>query len=195
MIAIGQTLISDEVLTERFVCHIEACKAACCVEGDAGAPLQADETQILEKIQSEIRPFLSPEGIEALDQQGAWVLDAEGERCTPLIGNRECAYAVYDSQGILQCGIENAWQAGATTFRKPISCHLYPIRIKEHTGFTAVNYHRWQVCQPACALGNKLGVPVFRFLKDALIRRFGEAWYAELEVVAESLHPSPPPQV
>jgi hypothetical protein len=186
MIAIGQTLVSDEIITERFVCHIEACKAACCVEGDAGAPLTEEEAAGLKSVREEVRPFLSEEGNRALDRQGPWVRDEDGEPCTTLIGNRECAYAVYDSGGVLRCGIEQAWEAGATAFRKPVSCHLYPIRVREHTGFTAVNYHRWHVCAPACALGSRLGVPVFRFLKEALIRRFGPEWYAELEVVAEA---------
>lgn len=184
MIAIGNTLISDEVVTERFVCHIEACKAACCLEGDAGAPLTEEEAGILERIQEEVAPFLSEKGLAALKEQGPWVEDTDGEKCTTLVAGKECAYALFDEKGTLHCGIEKAWEAGATKFRKPISCHLYPIRIREHESFTAVNYHRWQVCQPACALGSKLGVPVFRFLKDALIRRFGADWYAELEVLS-----------
>jgi hypothetical protein len=185
MLSIGNTLISDEVVTERFVCNIEACKAACCLEGDAGAPLLEEESLILERIYPEVEPFLAEKGKQAIAAQGTWVTDTDGEKCTPLVAGRECAYALFDEKGILQCGIEKAWEAGATQFRKPSSCHLYPIRIKEHKTFTAVNYHRWQVCAPACALGSKLGVPVFRFLKDALVNRFGAAWYAELEVLAE----------
>jgi hypothetical protein len=185
MLSIGNTLISDEVVTERFVCHIEACKAACCLEGDAGAPLMESESVILEQIYKEVEPFLNEKGKKAIAEQGTWVTDTDGEKCTPLVNNRECAYALFDEQNILQCGIEKAWEAGATKFRKPSSCHLYPIRIREHEHFTAVNYHRWSVCAPACALGDKLGVPVFRFLKDALVNRFGEQWYQELEVLAE----------
>jgi hypothetical protein len=185
MLSIGNTLISDEVVTERFICNIEACKAACCLEGDAGAPLLEEESLILERIYPEVEPFLAEKGKQAIAAQGTWVTDTDGEKCTPLVAGRECAYALFDENGILQCGIEKAWEAGATQFRKPSSCHLYPIRIKEHKTFTAVNYHRWQVCAPACALGSKLGVPVFRFLKDALVNRFGAAWYAELEVLAE----------
>jgi hypothetical protein len=188
MLSIGNTLISDEVVTERFVCHVEVCKAACCLEGDAGAPLRESEAPILERIYTEVKPFLNEKGIKAIEEQGTWVTDTDGEKCTPLVNGRECAYSLFDENRILQCGIEKAWEAGATTFRKPSSCHLYPIRIREHSTFIAVNYHRWQVCQPACALGRKLGVPVFRFLKDALVDRFGAEWYHELEVLAEEVN-------
>ena len=188
MLVIGNTLISDELITERFVCHIEACKAACCVEGDAGAPLLEKEAEILEEIYPSVAPFLSEKGRASIEAQGTWVKDKnDGEKCTPLVQGRECAYALWDGSGSLHCGIEKAWEAGAVSFRKPSSCHLYPVRVKEHKEFTAVNYHRWQICQPACALGSKLGIPVFRFLKDALINRFGKDWYAELEVLAEHL--------
>jgi hypothetical protein len=184
MIAIGKTLVSEEVLTERFVCHIEACKAACCIEGDAGAPLSSEECALLEEEFSNIKPFLSAEGVASIEKQGAWVRDQEMEPCTPLNTDLACSYSFYDAKGILQCGIEKAWEAGKTPFRKPVSCHLYPIRVKEYAEFTAVNYHRWYICQPACVLGSTLGVPVFRFLKDALIRRFGQEWYEELEIHA-----------
>lgn len=188
MLVIGKTLVSDELITERFVCHIEACKAACCVEGDAGAPLLEKEAEILDEIYPSLAPFLSENGRASIAEQGKWVPDKnDGEKCTPLVAGRECAYALWDEKCSLHCGIEKAWEAGAIGFRKPSSCHLYPVRVKEHKEFTAVNYHRWHICQPACALGSQLGIPVFRFLKNALVNRFGEAWYAELEVLAEHL--------
>ena len=188
MLVIGNTLVSDDVITERFVCNIEACKAACCIEGDAGAPLLEEESAILDRIYPQVAPFLNDKGRAAIEAQGKWVVDIDdGEKCTPLVAGRECAYALFDEKGVLHCGIERAWEAGAVDFRKPSSCHLYPIRIKEHKEFTAVNYHRWPICLPACALGTKLGVPVFRFLKDALVNRFGAEWYAELEVLAEHM--------
>jgi hypothetical protein len=191
MLAIGKTLISDELLTEHFVCQIEACKAACCVEGDAGAPLLEEEAATLEQILPALKPYLTPAGLKAIEEQGPWLTDPDDqEKCTPLVKGRECAYALRDKNGCLQCGIEKAWEAGAVSFRKPSSCHLYPVRIKEHKEFTAVNYHRWHICKPACELGSKLGVPVFRFLKDALINRFGAEWYTELEVLAEHLKKS-----
>jgi len=186
MIAIGRSLISDEVLTERFVCNVEACKAACCVEGELGAPLSETEIHILDDLYLKIKPFITEAGQIEIEKQGKWILDEDGDWSTPTIAGKECAYSSYDEKGILQCGIENAYQAGEINFRKPISCHLYPIRVEEHKLFTAVNYHRWQICDPACALGSQLGVPVFKFLKEALIVKFGEAWYAELEVMAES---------
>jgi len=186
MIAIGNTLVSDEVITERFVCNVEACKAACCVEGDLGAPLTKTETELLDQLYPNIESFLSPKGVEEIKKQGKWLLDSDGDWSTPTVEGKECAYSVYDQKGILQCGIEQAFEAGVIDFRKPISCHLYPVRVKEHTGFTAVNYDRWYICDPACDLGKKLGVPVFKFLKDALITRFGAEWYRELEVVADA---------
>ena len=184
MLAIADTLISDEVITEHFVCNIEACKAACCVEGDMGAPLEESEARLLDDIFPLLAPYLTQDGIQAIENQGKWVVDEDGDLSTPTIAGRECAYALYNENGILQCGIEKAWEDGAIPFRKPISCHLYPIRVKQHTDFKAVNYHRWQICDPACSLGKKLGVPVYVFLKDALISKFGAEWYAELEALA-----------
>lgn len=181
-------MISEEVLTERFVCNVEACKAACCVEGDLGAPLEESETEKLDEIYPAIASFLTQAGRSEIERQGKWILDEDGDFSTPTIEGRECAYALYDEKGILQCGIEKAFEAGATDFRKPISCHLYPVRVKNHKEFRAVNYDRWHICQPACVLGQKLGVPVYKFLKDALITKFGANWYAELEVHAAYLN-------
>lgn len=189
MIAIQHTLVSDEVLTEKFVCHIEACKAACCVEGDMGAPLEDDEAAFLEANLEKIKPFIESLGWEAIQQQGAWVIDEEGDKSTPTVGGRECAYARVLDDGTLSCGIEDAYHAGVIDFQKPISCHLYPVRVKQHSQFTAVNYHQWHICQPACSLGQKLGTPVYVFLKQALIRKFGAEWYAELEACAGYLNP------
>ena len=186
MIAIENTIISEEIITEKFVCNIEACKAACCVEGDLGAPLTREETIKLDSIYSQIKPYLSENGRREIEIQGKWILDEDGDWSTPTILGKECAYYVYDDKGILKCGIEQAFENGAVDFRKPISCHLYPIRVKEHKEFVAVNYHRWNICQPACALGQTLGVPVYKFLKEALKTKFGENWYKELELVADA---------
>ena len=186
MIAIENTIISEEIITEKFVCNIEACKAACCVEGDLGAPLTREETIKLDSIYSKIKPYLSESGRTEIEIQGKWILDEDGDWSTPTISGKECAYSVYDDKGILKCGIEQAFENGAVDFRKPISCHLYPIRVKEHKEFVAVNYHRWNICQPACALGQTLGVPVYKFLKEALKTKFGENWYKELELVADA---------
>ncbi len=181
MIKVGEILVSDDIKEVEFVCNLEKCKGACCVEGDLGAPLEESELEIMKAIQKDIRPFITAEGAKAIDEQGAYILDEDGDFLTPTIGGRECAYALYDEKGILKCGIEQAYLAGKVAFRKPISCHLYPIRITTNKkGFEAVNYHKWDICSAACKLGQSLGVPVYKFLKDPLIRKYGEAWYSEL---------------
>lgn len=184
MFQLGKTLVSEEIIEKDFVCNLSACKGACCVDGDAGAPLDEKETEILKEIYEDIRPFLRPEGIKAIESQGTSVIGEDGERETPLIGGKECAYTVFTEQGVAKCGIEEAYNKGATHWKKPVSCHLYPVRVMEYTSLTAVNYHKWQLCDPACELGGQLQVPVYRFVRDALIRKFGEEWYAELEEVA-----------
>jgi hypothetical protein len=186
MLIVGNTLVSDDVLEKQFVCDLEKCKGACCVEGDLGAPLDEDELLVLEDILEVVKPYLSAEGVKALEEQGAFILDEDGDFSTPTIGGRECAYAIYDNEGVLKCGIEQAWLDGKTEFRKPISCHLYPIRLGKLKEYESVNYHQWHICQAACALGEALKMPVYKFLKEALIRKYGESWYAELEAVAEA---------
>ena len=181
MIKVGEILVSDDIKEVEFVCNLEKCKGACCVEGDLGAPLEESELEIMKAIQKDIRPFITAEGAKAIDEQGAYILDEDGDFSTPTIGGRECAYALYDEKGILKCGIEQAYLAGKVAFRKPISCHLYPIRITTNKkGFEAVNYHKLDICSAACKLGQSLGVPVYKFLKDPLIRKYGEVWYSEL---------------
>jgi hypothetical protein len=185
MIKIGSTLISDDLLERFFVCDLEKCKGACCVEGDLGAPLDVEELDRLRENYNEIMPFLSQKGREEIEKQGPYVFDAEGDYSTPTIGGRECAYAIYDERGILRCGIETAYEKGKSRFRKPISCHLYPVRISKNTTNVAVNYDKWDICNPACILGAALNLPVYQFLKDALIRKFGQDWYDQLERYAK----------
>lgn len=184
MLQIGKSLISDDLLEKHFVCDLKACKGACCVEGQAGAPLEEEELQVLDELFPKIAPFLRPEGVAAIEAQGTHVKGSDGDWETPLIGKQECAYVVFDSSGIAQCGIEKANLAGAISWQKPISCHLYPVRVKEYTELIAVNYHKWQICDPACTLGASLEVPIYKFVREALIRKFGETWYAELEALA-----------
>ncbi|AMJ65394.1 DUF3109 family protein [Hymenobacter sp. PAMC 26628] len=186
MIIIQQTVISDDLADNFFVCNLEACKGACCVEGDLGAPLEEAELKILETEYENIKPFLTEAGRQAIAEQGLYIKDWEDDYSTTTIGDRECAYALYDGKGILKCGIEEAYLAGATTFKKPISCHLYPIRITKYEEFEALNYDRWNICSPACAYGANLGVRVYQFLKDPLIRKYGEDWYNELDREVES---------
>ena len=192
MIKVGEVLVSDDVRDKEFVCNLEKCKGACCVEGDFGAPLNEDELPILEEIYPIVKPYLSPEGVKAIEKQGTHTTDDEGELCTPVIDGRECVYAIYDEKKILKCGIEQAYLDGKITWKKPISCHLYPIRITSKKNFEALNYNKWHICSPACSLVKELQVPVYKFLKAPLIRKYGEQWYAELEEkVEESLREVP----
>lgn len=187
MIIIQDKIISDELVEAQFLCNLDACKGACCWEGDAGAPLEEEELAILEEIYPKVSPYLSPAGRAAIAQQGHYLIDEEdGEYRTPLIDNAPCAYMTLDNSGKAQCGIEQAWQAGAIAFRKPISCHLYPIRISKNlsTNFEALNYDRWDICTAACAKGKEHQLPVYRFAKDALIRKYGADFYEELDQAA-----------
>ncbi len=186
MFQIGKTLVSESIIDQEFVCNLGACKGACCVEGEAGAPLTAQEAQWLEKHQSLLEPYLPEPGIKALKEQGAYIKLETGEYETPLVDGKECIYTHFEPDGSAHCGIERAYKAGAVDFQKPISCHLYPVRVQEYSEFSAVNYHRWPICSDACVLGASLKVPVYQFVKDALIRKFGEDWYQELTLVAET---------
>lgn len=182
MIEIGKALVSDEVVEEAFVCDLQKCKGACCVEGDLGAPLLKEELPLIDEVIKLVSPYLGPEAIKILEKEGGYVLDEDGDYSTTTIDNKECAFAFYDSGGILKCGIEQAHKDGKTDFKKPISCHLYPIRVAKLPEFEALNYDRWHICSPACDLGKELKVPVYKFLKEALVRKFGQDWYDELEV-------------
>lgn len=186
MILIENTVISDDIFEHFFVCNIDKCKGACCIEGDLGAPLEESELPILEQIYEQVKPYLSAEGIDAIEKQGKYIKDWEGDFSTPTIADRECAYAIYDERNILKCGIEQAHLDGKIAFKKPISCHLYPIRITEYEDFDAINYNRWSICSDACELGDKLSVPVYKFLKEPLIRKYGEKWFEELETEVNS---------
>lgn len=191
MFQLGKTIVSEDILEKEFVCNLTACHGACCVDGDAGAPLNEEETKILDEIYDKVKPFLRPEGIAAIEAQGKWVVGTDGELETPLIDNKDCAYVIFDGKTAL-CGIEQAYNQGEVTWKKPVSCHLYPIRVKDYSEFAAVNYDRWDICSDACALGKELEVPVYKFVKEALIRRFGIDWYTELEKVAEDLKKDEP---
>lgn len=182
---VGDVLVSDDVKTVEFVCHLEMCKGACCVEGELGAPLEEDELPVMHEIQKAVAPYLTEDGKKAIAEQGPYILDEDGDYSTPTIGGKECAYAHYDARGILKCGIEQAYLDGKVTFRKPISCHLYPIRITKKKDFEAVNYSKWSICSDACKLGKSLQVPLYKFLKDPLIRKYGQPWYDQLVIQIE----------
>ncbi|MGX1928253.1 DUF3109 family protein [Flagellimonas sp. 2504JD4-2] len=185
MFQIGKTIVSEDILENDFVCNLNACKGACCVDGEYGAPLEDAETEILVDIYQDVKPHLRPEGILAIEEQGAFVKGEDGEWETPLVNKSECAYVVFSKEGIAKCGLEEAYNDGAIKWKKPISCHMYPVRVREYSEFTAVNYHQWEICDPACSLGEELKVPIYKFVKEALIRKFGKTWYKELEEVAK----------
>lgn len=181
MILIDETCVSDDVAEKFFVCNLDKCKGACCVEGDLGAPLEESELAVMEEIYEAVKPYLTEEGIAAIEKQGKYIKDWEGDYSTTTIDERECAYAIYDEKRVLKCGIEQAYNDGKIGFKKPISCHLYPIRITKYEHYHAINYDRWGICNPACDLGEALGVPVYKFLKEPLIRAYGASWYSQLE--------------
>ena len=183
MIVIGDKLISLDILEEEFTCNLDACMGACCVEGDAGAPLEESELETLDKIWPEVEPYLPAKGVEAIKLQGTSVQEGYEEYATPLVDGKECAFTVFE-KGKALCGIEKAFFDGKIKFRKPISCQLYPIRVRKMLDMEALNYDKWEICSPACELGKKRKMPVYMFLKDALVRRYGIEFYEELDDVA-----------
>ena len=190
MFQLGKTLVSEAIIEEDFVCNLNACKGACCVEGEAGAPLEKEEGTILQQLLPKIKPFLREEGLRAIEEQGVFVTSDDGELETPLVEGKECAYVTFDEKGIAMCGIEMAYNHGEIAWKKPLSCHLYPIRTKDYSEFTAINYQKWPICNDACVLGKSLKVPVYHFVKEALKRKFGEDWYSELEDIAKDYRKS-----
>lgn len=180
MIQIGDTVISTDILTEKFVCNLDACKGECCIEGDAGAPVETEEVAELEKVLPEVWDDLSAEAKAVIEKQGVVYTDQDGDLVTAIVNNKDCVFTCYDENGYCYCAIEKAFRAGKTEFYKPISCHLYPIRVGNYGVYTALNYHRWDVCKAAVILGRKENVPVYKFLKEPLIRKFGKEWYEML---------------
>lgn len=187
MMIVGDCLVSEDLFDECFVCDLSACKGACCVEGESGAPLEEAELEVLKTAAEAASPWMTAAGREAVRDQGHYTRDADGDLVTTLVGHHgACAYAHFDENGVALCAFEKAFLAGHTQWQKPISCHLYPVRLGKVGNFTSVNYHRWQLCEPACRCGSALQVPVFRFLRSALERRFGKDWYDELNTIYEA---------
>ena len=187
MIEIDDKIVSADLLRECFVCDLGKCKGICCVEGDAGAPLDIEEVDLLEEEYENYAPYMTAEGREAIEREGFMVVDSEGDYTTPLIDNAACAYS-FEENGVVFCAIERAYREGKCQFLKPISCHLYPIRVKQfRNGTYGLNYHRWAVCRDAVECGKKLGIPVYKALKEPIIRRFGEEFYKALECAEELL--------
>lgn len=183
MIIVGNTIVSDDIADRRFQCDLNCCKGACCVDGDSGAPLREEEVAVLETILPEVEPYMTAEGIAAVHEQGVAVRDKDGDLGTPLVAGGACAYITYGDNGCALCAIEKAYRQAplnsklrTPNFPKPVSCHLYPLRVEDYGEFTAVNYHQWDICR--CAKG--VGAPLYRYLKEPLVRRFGQPWYDEL---------------
>jgi hypothetical protein len=190
VIQIGDKIVSRELFDNHFSCHLEKCEGNCCVFGDSGAPLEEEEARLLESYLEAIKPFMRAEGLREVSEQGSWIVDRDGDKVTPLVGREECAYVFFE-EGIARCSIEKAFEEGSIPFQKPVSCHLYPIRVNRLKNGVALNYHRWSICEPARILGQKKRLPVFRFLKDAITRVYGSAFYDELETVYRELeHPN-----
>ena len=187
MVQIGSVIVSLDILEKRFVCHPAKCKGLCCVYGESGAPLIDEEIDVLQKVYPKVKTYMTPAGIAIVEQDGVYVTDSDNDKVTPLIGNGEdCVYS-FNEKGVYYCAIEKAFVKGETDFRKPVSCHLYPIRITKYKAFEAVNYHHWHICSDAPELGEKTGIPLYIFLKEALIRKYGDEWYHQLCLAAEGL--------
>ena len=187
LVEVEDKVVSTQIFERKFVCDLSACKGACCIEGDAGAPLTLEEVDILEDSLDAIKPFMRKEGLEVIEKEGVFYMDQDNEPVTSLVNDAECAFVYFDDNGITKCSVEQAYLDGKTNFKKPISCHLYPIRVKQYPDFMALNYDVWKICSDACVLGEKLSVPVFHFLKEPLNRAFGEGFFKELELVSEEL--------
>lgn len=186
MLQINDTLISLDLIERFFICDLDKCHGECCIEGDAGAPLEEEERHKLKEILPLIWDDLLPEAQEVIKSQGVAYIDEEGDLVTSIVNGKDCVFTCYDKNGLCQCAVEKAYRAGKTDFYKPISCHLYPVRIKRYSDFTAINYHRWKICKAAEVLGRKEGVRAYQFLEKPLVRKFGQTWYDELKEAAQA---------
>tara|TARA_B100000902_G_scaffold12252_1_gene14939 strand:+ start:76837 stop:77412 length:576 start_codon:yes stop_codon:yes gene_type:complete len=186
VIQIEDKILSIDIFKKHFLCDLNACKGACCVEGDSGAPVTKEEKKILKKIFNKVKPYMRKEGIDSIKRNGITVVDSEGDTTTSLVQNNECSFVVFEN-GITKCSIERAYNEGKINFRKPISCHLFPIRTKKYSNFEAVNYEEIKICKPACECGSKLKIPLYVFLKDSLIRKYGNKWYSKLLIAANKI--------
>lgn len=186
MIQVGNSVVSRDLFDHHFICHLSRCEGNCCVFGDSGAPLSDSETEHLDAHLDQLRSFMRAEGKQTVSDHGAWVVDNDGDKVTPLVNHEECAYVIFEER-IARCAIEKAFESGAIPFQKPVSCHLYPVRVTPLKVGDALNVHQWSICEPARVLGAENGIPVFRFLKEALIRVYGQEFYDELEEIYSTL--------
>ncbi|WP_373759520.1 DUF3109 family protein [Bacteroides heparinolyticus] len=187
MVQIDDVVVSLDVLREKFLCNLDACKGACWIEGEAGARVEPEEVGKLEEALPVIWDELASEARAVIEKQGVVYTDEEGDLVTSIVNGKDCVFTCYDEKGCCYCAIEKAYREGKTDFYKPVSCHLYPIRVGNYGPYKAVNYHRWDVCKAAVLLGQRESLPVYKFLKAPLIRKFGDDWYAELELVADEM--------
>lgn len=187
MIEIDGKVINTEIFRRRFICDISKCKGTCCYDGDSGAPLEEDELEKLTEVYPTVKPYLSDEENEEIAKQGLWVTDRDGDLVTPIIRGCECVYTNREEDGTWSCAIEKAYREGKTKWRKPISCYLYPIRVSKTRKYEMLNFHEWEVCRPAVELGEKVGAPAYKFLKEPIIAKYGEEFYNELEQVEQEL--------
>lgn len=185
MIQIDDAIVGLDVIEKKFLCDLSACKGECCVEGDSGAPLESEEVDKLREVLPLVWDDLSPQAREVIKTTDVAYRDYDGEMVTSIVDGKDCVFTYYDESGICKCAIEKAYREGKTDFYKPISCHLYPIRLQKYKHFIAVNYHKWSVCKAAIVLGEKQGLKIYQFLKEPLIRKFGEAWYEQLCIAAD----------
>jgi hypothetical protein len=187
MLQIKDTIISLYLIEQTFCCNLTHCRGVCCVEGDSGAPVEAEEVMRLESALPDVWEDLSEEARKIIREQGVVYTDSDGELVTSIVNGKDCVFTCYDSNGTCLCALEKAWREGKINFMKPVSCHLYPIRVKKFADFTAVNYQEWSICSGGRELGSKIGLPVYQFLKEPLIRKFGQEWYDELCLTADHL--------
>jgi hypothetical protein len=185
VLKIGDTLVSLDLIECYFACDLTHCKGACCVEGDAGAPLEQDEFYYLRNILASVWNDLSPAAQAVIERQGIGYIDPEGDTVTSIVNGKDCVFTCYDADGTCRCAIEKAFHEHRSNMLKPISCYLYPVRIRQYSAYTAVNFHRWKICRSAEVLGKHLNMRAYRFLREPLICKFGEAWYAELDFCAQ----------
>lgn len=185
MFQIGEAIVSLDIIEENFLCDLSACKGECCIEGESGAPLENIEVDILNDVLTHVWDDLSPEAQSLIKKQGVAYKDRDGDMVTSIVNGKDCVFTYYDEKHVCKCAIEKAYREGKTDFYKPISCHLYPIRLEKYKDFISVNYQRWRICKAAVELGNKKKLKVYQFLEEPLIRCFGEEWYNELCLVAE----------
>lgn len=186
MLQVKDTIVSLDLIEKEFCCNLAHCLGSCCIEGESGAPVELDEVERLENVLPEVWDDLSDAAKKLIREQGVVYADRDGELVTSIVNGKDCVFTCYDENGICYCAIEKAWREGKTRFMKPVSCHLYPVRVKKFADFTAVNYHEWSICSGARALGAKNSLPVYVFLKEPLIRKFGKDWYDELCLIAEN---------